>query len=127
MIGLLIGHFPRALVEGYEELVDVMRNHEGDRHVLAAAVHSGAGVIVTWNRTHFPQEALAPYSIEVQTPDEFLCHLWYLSDDTMAAVLIEQAAALRNPPVTTRQLVKTLSRSVPEFARVLSNSPLLFP
>lgn len=64
--------FPEALVTGYEKLVPAMRTDEGDRHVLAAAVTAKADVIVTDNARHFPAEACDPYSIEVQTADEFL-------------------------------------------------------
>ena len=32
--------FPQALVDGYDSLIPTMRNHQEDRHVLAAAVHA---------------------------------------------------------------------------------------
>src|ERR1700759_5294826 len=34
--------FPEALIEGYSDLIPVMKNDAKDRHVLAAAVKSGA-------------------------------------------------------------------------------------
>ena len=34
--------FPEALVTGYESLIDECHNHEGDRHVLAAAIKAPA-------------------------------------------------------------------------------------
>ena len=73
---LMRTHFPEALIDGYQDLIPAMHNHEGDRHVLAAAISARADVIVTWNKTHFPHAACDPYGIEVQTPDEFLCDLW---------------------------------------------------
>lgn len=39
-----------------------------DRHVLVAAIRSGASVIVTFNQTDFPIDALAPFGIEAQQP-----------------------------------------------------------
>src|SRR5262249_14096381 len=42
-------HFPEALVEGFEPLIDAMMNDPKDRHVLAAAVRSHAQLIVTYN------------------------------------------------------------------------------
>ncbi len=53
-------HFGEAWVEGYEDLIPSMTNHDKDRHVLAAAVRSGAETIVTYNLKDFPRSALAP-------------------------------------------------------------------
>lgn len=53
-------HFGEAWVEGYEDLIPSMTNHEKDRHVLAAAVRCGAETIVTYNLNDFPRPALAP-------------------------------------------------------------------
>src|SRR3954449_9591591 len=115
-VNLLLAQFPEALVEGYEDLIPAMRSAAGDRHVLAAAVRAGAGAIVTWNGRHFPVAAREPYDIQAQTPDEFLLYLWTLYTEEMALVLREQAEHLVNPPKTTRQVVETLSRSLPRFA-----------
>ena len=46
--GELRRYFPEAWVEGYEDLIPAMTNHEKDRHVLAAAV------IVIYNLRDFP-------------------------------------------------------------------------
>jgi len=40
-------YFGEAWVEGYEDLIPSMTNHEKDRHVLAAAVRCGAETIVS--------------------------------------------------------------------------------
>ena len=52
--GELRWYFPEAWVEGYEDLIPAMTNHEKDRHVLAAAVKTGAEIIVTYNLRDFP-------------------------------------------------------------------------
>ncbi len=122
---LMIEHLPDALVTGYEALVPAMTNHEGDRHVLAAAVRGGAQVIITWNGEHSSSSACDPYSVDVQTPDEFLCHLWHLAPESMAQVLKEQVEHLIKPPQTPLQLVATLGKSVPEFAKTALQSGLL--
>jgi len=124
-VNRMLEHFPEALVDGYQDLIPAMRNHEGDRHVLAAAVQVGAAVIVTWNSAHFPAEACAPYEIDIQTPDEFLTNLWHLSPEEMALVLKEQAEHLVKPTKTPVQVVETLGRSLPEFATVALQSGLL--
>ena len=40
--------------------------------MLAAAIVGHADAIVTWNGKDFPTDVLAPYGIEIQTPDEFV-------------------------------------------------------
>ncbi|MHB1415096.1 MAG: PIN domain-containing protein [Chloroflexota bacterium] len=125
LIDMLTQGFPEALVYGYEDLVPVMSNHEGDRHVLAAALRAGASVIVTSNLAHFDETSRKPYDIDLQTPDDFLCHLWHLSPETMARILREQAAALQNPPLTVHQVLETLARTAPQFAAIALRSGLL--
>jgi predicted nucleic acid-binding protein len=115
-------HFPEAVVAGYEDLVPAMRNHEGDRHVLAAAVRAGAAVLLTWNSTHFPRLACEPYGVRVLTPDEFLCDLWGTETAILARVLREQAGHLLNPQRTPIQVVQTLQRTLPRFAALVSAS-----
>src|SRR2546430_462208 len=118
----MLMHFPEALVSDYRDLIPAMRNHEGDRHVLAAAVRAGAAVIVTWNIAHFPPTACACYDIDVQTPDDFLARLWVLHPEELVLVLDQQAEHLINPPRTTRQVIETLQRSLPRFAGLALSS-----
>lgn len=44
--------FPDARVTGHEPLIPAMTNHPKDRHVLAAAAHADAAVIVTATRSN---------------------------------------------------------------------------
>jgi predicted nucleic acid-binding protein len=122
---LLRAALPEACVDGYQTLTPTMRNDPKDRHVLAAAVYAGAETIVTFNLRDFPPEACAPFNIEAQHPDEFLCHLWDLSRETMAAVLHRQAEPLRDPPRTPHELVEQLGELVPGFAQISLTSGLL--
>ena len=65
--------FPEAPIEGYERLIEALELPDpNDRHVLAAAIKGGAHVIVTENTRDFPEAALRPFEIEIQTTDEFL-------------------------------------------------------
>src|SRR5215510_13809953 len=62
-----------CLVTGYEDLIDSLTLPDADdRHVLAAAIRAGAGVIVTYNLADFPAETLVRFAIEAQHPDDFL-------------------------------------------------------
>ena len=61
------------LVSGYEPLIEGLKLPDpGDRHVLAAAIKSGAQVIVTRNLKHFPASDLEPWDIEAKSPDRGL-------------------------------------------------------
>jgi hypothetical protein len=108
--------FPEALVEGYDKLVPAMQNDDGDRHVLAAAVAAKADVIVTENVKHFPPEACDPYSVEVQTADEFLSHAFDLAPDRMGNAFLQQVEDWRRPALDARSALSRLDQRVPAFA-----------
>lgn len=107
--------FPEACVRDYEPLVDAMANHPKDRHVLAAAVRCHAQVIVTCNLGDFPDDALRPYGLEAQHPDDFLCDLLDLDRDAIAQVLEEQAADLHSPRRSASDLLTGLEKLAPVF------------
>ena len=44
--------------------------------MLAAAIHGGAGLIVTFNLGDFPASVLGRYHVEAIHPDEFIVRLW---------------------------------------------------
>jgi hypothetical protein len=46
--------------EAIVKLIPAMTNHEGDRHVLAAAVACGADAVITANLRHFSPESCDP-------------------------------------------------------------------
>ena len=63
-----------ALVSGYEHIVDQLTLPDADdRHVLAAAIHDGANIIVTVNLRDFPADTLATHGITALHPDTFIC------------------------------------------------------
>jgi hypothetical protein len=64
-----------------------MTNNPKDRPVLAAAVACGAQTIVTFNLKDFPPGPLAPWSVEAQSPDEFLIHQYHLDPETVFTVV----------------------------------------
>lgn len=110
--GKIEENFPEAEVTGYELLTSAMPNDQKDRHVVAAAVKSGAQVIATANTRHF---AALPEGIEAQSPDEFLCNLFELYPSGFLEMLREQAGDLRNPPLSLDALLGRLARVVPEL------------
>jgi len=104
--------FPEAAVTGHEPLIASMKNDEKDRHVSAAAVKSGAQVIVTSNLSDFAE---LPEGIEAQSPDTFLCNLFDLDRDGFIELLREQAEDLINPPISFDEVLARLERVAPEF------------
>ncbi len=101
---------PDAEVEGYERLIveQITLPDPRDRHVLAAAIAADADLLVTWNLADFPAQATTDLRLSVVTPDEFVLRLGQADADAVGAVVEEQAAALRQPPMTTTELLDGL-------------------
>lgn len=116
--------FPEALVTGYDHIVPAMRNHEGDRHVLAAAVVGKADVIVTDNLAHFPESVCSEFDIEVQTADQFLVHSLSLYPDVVADVFLSQVDGSR-PPTTVANALGRAEGRLPLFVHGLSGNPIV--
>lgn len=99
---------PQALVSGYEFRIPTLALPDPhDRHVLAAAIHANAGVIVTFNLRDFPASALSAFGVAAVHPDEFVCHLFDTYNEAVLERLRRQRAALLNPPRTSEQFVGT--------------------
>ncbi len=100
---------PDAEVRGYEHLVDRLDLPDpDDRHVLATALASGAGLIVTANGADFPAARTTPHGIVVRSPDEFVLQLTRTDVDAVVSVVVQQAAALRHPPMTPAEVLDGL-------------------
>ena len=83
---LMNAHAEDCLVTGYESLIDALDLPDpDDRHMLAAAIRTSAGVIVTRNLRDFPSDKLEPYGLEAQHPDEFITHLLDLNTGAVGA------------------------------------------
>jgi hypothetical protein len=98
-----------CLVTGYEPLISSLSLPDADdRHVLAAAVHTRAQVIVTFNVSDFPAEALSAFDIEVCHPDDFLVYLLDLAPGAVCIAIKRQRQALRSPSKSADELLTTL-------------------
>lgn len=113
------GAFPESLITHHRSLIPSMPINERDRHVLAVAVACSAQVIVTQNLKDFPQSSLASFGVEVQAPDEFLVHLFYLAPKRVAEIIVMQALDLQRPPQTTAELLNTLRQHAPNFVNLV--------
>jgi hypothetical protein len=106
-------YFPEAMVTGHEPIISSMPNEAKDRHVAAAAVTSGASLIITHNLRDF---RILPSPIRAQDPDEFLCGLFTREPAAFMQLLQRQTADLKRPPITLAQLLDRLGRMTPRLA-----------
>jgi hypothetical protein len=119
---------PDCLVRQHEPLIAGLRLPDpDDRHVLAAAVRCGAQVIVTANLRDFPASCLAPFGIEAQHPDDFVLGLIDLAPGAVSSVVVQQAAALKQPSRPVAGLLDTLReqglvRSVARLREIFGES-----
>ncbi len=106
---LMNTHVRDSLVSGFEYLIpSIQLPDQNDRHVVAAAIHSGAHPIVTFNQKDFPANSLKPHNLLAQHPDDFIVDLL----DLHLAGVLEAAAnhrrSLKNPPKTADEYLDTL-------------------
>ena len=116
--GLMDLHAPRAKVVGYERLIDGLSLPDpDDRHVLAAAVHAGAGVIVTFNLRDFPADALRPHGVSAEHPDAFVAARFDADAAAVRLAAERHRRGMRRPPASPAQYLEMLERQrLPETA-----------
>ena len=99
-----------CVVMGFSPLVDSLTLPDpDDRHVLAAAIHAGAGMILTFNLLDFPCESLAPHGVVARHPDALFCDLLDAAMEDFCAAARAQRMALKNPPMTIEQFLAKLA------------------
>jgi predicted nucleic acid-binding protein len=100
---------PTALVTGFELLIEQLDLPDvNDRHVLAAAIHGGASVIVTNNIKDFPNAVLRKYGLVARKPDSFIMGLVEQAPKAVLEAIRLQHANLKNPPATKPDFLQTL-------------------
>lgn len=108
---LMDEHVPDCLVTGYEALIPtVALPDDDDCHVLSASIHVEASIIVTFNLTDFPAEALGPFDIEAVHPDVFVCRLFDEDGPAVLEAVRAHRAGLKRPPKTTAEYLATLEQ-----------------
>lgn len=112
---------PDCLVEGFEAIENsVHLPDKADNHVLAAAIHCNADAIITFNLKDFPLDALAPFEIEPQHPDEFIHHQIGLNHAGVLIAARRCRLRLKNPKRTAEEYLTTLeSQSLPKTVDAL--------
>lgn len=113
-------HVRDSLITGYEELISsVTLPDPKDRHVLAAAIHAKADLILTFNLKDFPSTKLQPYGIEARHPDDFLSQQLSSFPDVFCSAVKQHRASLRNPPKSVEEYLETLNAQ--NLAQTVSN------
>ncbi len=104
-------HVRDALVTGYEHLQTGLQLPDpNDCHVLAAAIQARAKLLVTSNLKHFPNDYLVSFSVMAWHPNQLVLYLLKTNPTGLLAGLRQQRATLRNPPITTLQMLKMLTK-----------------
>lgn len=79
-----------------------------DRHVVAAAIHCGASLIITFNLKDFPDSALKPHKLVAQHPDDFIVDLLDLHPAGVLEAVTSHRRSLKSPPKTADEYLDTL-------------------
>jgi hypothetical protein len=109
-------HFSNAWISGYESLIPRMTNGQKDRHVVAAAAHGDAAIILTLNLRHFMPEHLARWGVRALHPQSFLIEI-FRQEQAVVLTKLEQQAADRRRSLS--QLLGILNATVPDFVAIV--------
>lgn len=120
-ISLMNQALPDAMVAGHEFLIDGLALPDADdRHVLAAAIHCNASVIVTFNGKDFPAKKLEIFQVEARHPDDFIDDLFDLDPAAVVSAAKRHRATLRNPACDVDRYLETLlKQGLPQTVRHL--------
>ena len=108
---LMNAHVRDSLITDFEYLIDSIAlpdNH--DRHVVAAAIHGDASLIVTFNLKDFPPNQLKRYSLTAQHPDDFIADLIDQHTEKVCEAAASHRLSLKNPAKTSDEYLDTLLR-----------------
>jgi predicted nucleic acid-binding protein len=116
-LSLMDNALPYANLTGYENHIAALKLPDpNDRHVLAAAIHVGADVIVTQNLRDFPSTILEPLGIRAVHPDDFICGIKDTDSTTVLTAVVGQRANFKNPKLTLEEYFARLSnQGLPQF------------
>jgi predicted nucleic acid-binding protein len=108
---LMIAAVPDCLVRGHEPLIEGLHMRDSDdRHVLAAAIKSGAQVIVTADKD-FTAADLAPWNVEAKHPDDFVLDQIDINDRMIWGCVLQIANSRLARPETVEDVLGQLERS----------------
>lgn len=110
---------PEGQVEAGDESAVGALPDPDDRHVLAAALVSGAEVLLTFNEQDFPSP-LVPAPLVVCHPDRFLVHCLQVQPGEVVAAARSILHTLNDPPFSPTDFADGMRRAgLPGFAATL--------
>ena len=103
---------PDSVVHGWQSIEPGLKGlpDADDRHVLAAAICGHADAIVPFNLGDFPAEALAPFGVEAQHPDDFLLNQLDLNPIAALKSIKAMRARWRKPQLTALDLAAAIEK-----------------
>ncbi len=111
----IVKAFPEAIADGHEACIQIPGDlpDENDRHVIAAAIKSGASGIVTDNLKDFPDHVLRPFDIEVKSADSFIADTIDLPEGHRAAIaaIRSMRERLKRPEMSPEQLLLRMEQA----------------
>jgi hypothetical protein len=108
---LMNTHVRDCLITDFEYLIEsIVLPDKHDRHVVAAAIHCDASLIVTFNLKDFPPSQLERYSLVAQHPDDFIVDLMNQHPDKVCEAASQHRRSLKNPAKTINEYLDTLLR-----------------
>jgi hypothetical protein len=103
--------FPAASISGFERLVPTLKLPDpADRHILAAAIHARAELIVTVNLKDFPAAALTTHSIVAVHPDAFVDDLFDLDESEAISAIAKMRSRLRAPSLSPGEFIDSIAQ-----------------
>lgn len=123
-MGAMASAFPEACVDGADSLIESLDLPDADdRHVLAAAIRTGAEHIVTENLRDFPEAQLAPFGITAVSADDFLSSTFELYPAEALAAMRTTRREYKNPPFTPGEFIFDLQKKgLPKLASMLKEN-----
>jgi hypothetical protein len=125
---LMTDQFPDANITGYESIVDGLPLPDlDDRHVLAAAIVGKCQGIVTTNLKHFPAAAVAPFTMDIIHPDDFIVNIIDIDPVRALTACRRHREAMKATAPTTEEFLERFAAAglVQAHARLSANRELL--
>ena len=108
---LMVDAVPDGIISGHEPLMEGLQLRDPDDiHVLAAAIKSGAQVIVTADKDFTP-EHLTSWNIEAKHPDDFVLDQIDINDRVIWGCVQQIANSRKGRPETVEDVLAQLERS----------------